>query len=265
MHSLLAVPVDCRGPFRGNLYVSDKLGAREFSLADAETLQRFATQVAIAIDNHFVNRRLRELAVAEERARIARDLHDGTAQILAYVKTKAQAVREYLDAGREDRARADLDELAAAAREVLTDVREDILGLRAAGASGGALAASLDGILTVWKEQARVDTELRCEPQIRLPPERELQLLRIVQEALANVRKHAHATRVEVTVEGGPEGLRTTIQDDGTGFDPAAPPAAGAPRLGLQTMRERAEMLGGALRVDSQPGGPTRVTITMPP
>lgn len=264
MRSLLAVPVDCRGPFHGNLYLADKIGEREFPQSDAETLQRFATQVAIAIDNHFVSRRLRELAVAEERARIARDLHDGTAQILAYVKTKAQVVREYFDAGKTDLARAHLDELSTAASDVLTDVREDILGLRIAGESGRSLAESLRGVLAAWRDQTGVSADLSVDDALRLAPERELQLLRIIQEALANVRKHAGARHLQLTMRREGDQLALEVLDDGVGFDPAAPPPAELERFGLSTMRERAEVLSGWLRVESQPGGPTRVVAQIP-
>ncbi|MDX1645285.1 MAG: GAF domain-containing protein, partial [Thermoanaerobaculia bacterium] len=124
MSSLLAVPITCKSPFRGNLYVADKTTADEFSPEDEETLVRFATEAAIAIDNAHLHQRLRHLAVAEERALLAREMHDGMAQVLAYVNTKAQAVKRFLERGKSEQAAEQLDQLAAAAREVYTDVRE---------------------------------------------------------------------------------------------------------------------------------------------
>jgi signal transduction histidine kinase len=264
MRSLLAVPVDCRGPFRGNLYLADKLGAREFAERDVETLLRLATQAAIAIDNQFLHRRLRELAVAEERARIARDLHDGTAQVLAYVNTKALAVREYLRAGKSEEAGAQLDQLAAAAREVASDVREGILGLRATAEEERSLADTLRAVVTSWSQETGVDVQLASEQGLRLEPERELQLLRIVQEALANVRKHSRAGKVRVALRQASDTVEMEIEDDGEGFDPEALPQAERPRFGLATMAERARAIGGHLRVESRPGGPTRLRVDVP-
>ncbi len=259
MGSLLAVPVSCRGPFRGNLYLTEKTAAPEFSTGDLETLLRFATQVGIAIDNHLLHRQLRDLAVAEERARIARELHDGTAQVLAYVNTKAQAVREYLRTGRLEEATAQLDQLAAAARSVYTEVRSGIVGLREAAGQERTLSEALSGVLRNWQEETSVETELTLRGEPRLPPTEEWQLLRIANEALANVRKHACAQHVRVALESGAESVRLEIEDDGVGFDLAAPPPAELPRFGLMTMRERAESMGGRLTIDSRPGGPTRV------
>ena len=264
MRSLLAVPVDCQGPFRGNLYLAEKTGAAEFSEQDSETLVRFATQVAIAIDNHFLNRRLRELAVAEERARIARDLHDGTAQVLAYVNTKAQAVREYMSSGKTTEAAAQLDELARAAREVSTDVREGILGLRAAAQEDRSLAEALRALITGWSRDAGIEAQLAADEGVRLEPDRELQLLRIVQEALANVRKHSAARQVRVVLRRSLDAVEMEIEDDGGGFDPESLPRAELPRFGLATMAERARAMGGHFEVDSRPGGPTRLRIELP-
>src|SRR5690606_4389822 len=154
MKSLLAVPVECRGPFRGNLYLSDRIDRREFTEGDAETLQRFATQVGIAIDNQLLNRRLRDLAVAEERARHPGDLHDGTAQVLAYGNAKAQAVREHLVAGNGAAAATQLDQLAAAAREVYSEVRKGIVTLREAAQQERSFAEELRALATTWASES---------------------------------------------------------------------------------------------------------------
>ena len=99
MRSLLAVPVSCKGPFRGNLYLADKETAAEFSKEDEETLERFAGAAGIAIDNVYLYQRTQAFAVTEERLRIAREMHDGMAQVVAYVNTKAQAVQAFLEKG----------------------------------------------------------------------------------------------------------------------------------------------------------------------
>jgi signal transduction histidine kinase len=245
MHSLLAVPIVCKGPFRGNLYVTEKRTATDFSDEDEHTLVRFATSAAIAIDNAHLNQKLRSLAVAEERVRIARELHDGMAQVLAYVNTKAQAVKAYLDKGKTEQASQQLEQLAAASRDVYKDAREGIMALRTEIQSG-------------------IPTQLEIEGELDLSPPVELQLLRIIQESLANARKHSGASQSQVKLRQDGSFILASIRDDGSGFDPSIRTRAAFPRFGLAIMRERAESIGGTLEIDTTPGEGTRVKIRVP-
>lgn len=263
MKSLLAVPILCKSSFRGNLYVTDKESGEAFSAEDEETLVRFATAAAIAIDNTDLHQRLRTLAVAEERVRIAREMHDGMAQVLAYVNTKAQAVQEFLRAGKADRAGEQLEQLAAAAREVYTDVREGILALRTPVRSGGGLAEALEEFVHRWQQQSDLEVDLDVDVSGGWPPTVELQVLRILQEALSNVRKHSGAERAWLRCREVDGGLVAEVRDDGVGFAPEARQRGHLPRFGLAIMRERAEAIGAELTVDSAPGEGTRVTMTL--
>src|SRR5919202_2955857 len=188
MHSLLAVPVVSAGRILGNLYASEKEGAAEFGVEDEDTLVRFATQAALAIENARLHRRVRELAVTEERERIAREMHDGLAQVLGYVNTKAQAIQELLRGGQSERAEAQTRQLGEAARDAYADVREGILGLRTSLGPERGLLEALREYLEVWQDQSRVVAELVVHPPgttfPSLGPAAELQLLRIIQEAL---------------------------------------------------------------------------------
>ena len=266
MKTLLAVPILCSGPFRGNLYLANKGDGSEteFTDYDEESLVRFATTAAIAIDNAYLHSRIKALAVSEERLRIAHEMHDGLAQVLAYVNTKAQAVREYLRTGRGEEATKHLDQLAGAAREVYSDVRESIIGLRAAAVPGKSIADILNDYVATWEAQNGIECRLELRGDMALPPASELQVLRIVQEALANVRKHAKAAHAEVRIEPDDYRIRITVQDDGIGFNPGELSRSEFPRFGLATMRERAEAVGGALRLESAPGLGTRVEIEIP-
>jgi len=264
MRSLLAVPILCSGPFRGNLYLADKNEAEDFTVDDEESLVRFATTAAIAIDNAYLHRRLNSLAVSEERLRIAHEMHDGLAQVLAYVNTKAQVVREHLKKERIEEATKHLDQLAAAAREIYADVRESIIGLRSAATPGSTTADSLREYVGTWEAQNGIACRLHLEADLRLPTGAELQVLRIVQEALANVRKHAKARHADVRVEQIDSRVRITVQDDGVGFSPTELGRSEFPRFGLSTMRERAESVGGLFQLDSTPGTGTTVTIEVP-
>ncbi len=262
MESLLAVPIVCSGPFRGNLYVTEKETGAEFSAEDEQTLVRFATAAAIAVDNADLHQRLRTLAVAEERVRIAREMHDGMAQVLAYVNTKAQAVQEFLRRGKSDAAAEQLEQLAAAAREVYTDVREGILALRTPMKPGGYREA-LEQFIQRWQQQSEIEVELEIDGDLELPPTIELQVLRIIQEGLANIRKHSGANTATVICRQIDQRLLVEIADDGEGFDPEARQRRQVPRFGLAIMRERAESIGGRLSVDSSPGSGTRVRLEL--
>lgn len=264
MGSLLAVPITCKSPFRGNLYVADKTTADEFSPEDEETLVRFATEAAIAIDNADLHQRLRHLAVAEERALLAREMHDGMAQVLAYVNTKAQAVKRFLERGRTEQAAEQLDQLAAAAREVYTDVREGILALRSQPLEGRAFGEVLEEFVARWREQSGVEVELELEDDLEVPAGVELQLLRIIQEALSNVRKHSGAEEAAVTVRRDGDRIVAAVRDDGVGFDPELRRSSTGPRFGLAIMRERAEGVGGTMQLLSASGSGTVVAVELP-
>lgn len=266
MRSLLAVPITCKGPFSGNLYLSEKIGGPEFTTEDEETLVRFATEAAIAIDNAYLHERLRALAISEERLRIAREMHDGMAQVLAYVNTKAQAVKEYLRQERLEEAGHQLEQLAGAARDVYTDTREGILALRTPAGPERSLGEAVRHFLERWEEQSGIRCTLATEGRVELDPAAELQLLRIVQESLSNVRKHSGADSVRVLLDSDhPGNIRVIIEDDGLGFDPEARSREGFPRFGLAVMRERAESIGGSFTIESTPGVGTRLTIEVPP
>jgi len=261
MRSLLAVPVVCSGPRSGNLYLSEKEDGSDFTEDEEQTLARFATQAAIAIDNAYLHLQVRNLAVVEERLRIAREMHDGQAQVLAYVNTKAQAVKEFLRSGRTEDASQQLEQLAGAAREVYADVREGILGLRVASKSKDGFIATLRNHLEPWKDQCGIRVSLVVKEEPSLRPDIELQLMRIIQEALANVRKHSGASQVRVEVKALPRGVKIVVKDDGVGFVPETLGRSQIPRFGLATMRERAEAIGATLRIQSEIDKGTRVEV----
>lgn len=264
MRTLLAVPVTCKSPFLGNIYLSEKENGALFTGADEETLERFAVQASIAIDNAHLHAQAAEIATARERLRIAHEMHDGLAQVLGYVNTKVQAANQYLKREKIDEASVQLQELAISARQAYTDVRESIVGLRTLPGSNRSLAEVLDEFLQHWKEQSGVETELNIDPDLRLQTSVELQVVRIIQESLTNVRKHAKATKVRVDVQRERGQFVVSISDNGAGFNPEATKRGEFPRFGLTTMRERATSINGVLDVKSTPGAGTTVRFTMP-
>jgi len=269
VQSLVAVPIASRGRVLGNLYLTEaERGKKEFTAENEETLVRFATQAALAIENARLHRRVQALAVVAEREWIARELHDTVAQVLGYVNTKAQAAQELLRAGQSERAALQIGQLAVAARAAYADVREGILGLRASRSPQRGFSDTLRDYLDHWQEQSGVRANLGEQGVpgcgLDISPLAEIQLLRIIQEALSNVRKHARAEHVQVQLSVRESTVTVAVADDGIGFDPASLGRAGFPRFGLATMRERAEAIGGTIAIDSAVGHGTQVMIQVP-
>ena len=209
---------------------------------------------------------VRQRAIVEERERIARELHDGLAQLLGYVNTKAMAVRLMLKNRQTEAAERHLLQLEEAARELFVDVRQAILGLKTAGQIGDGLTATLKDFAAQFSRLSGVPAEVVVTPGVEglpLTAETELQLLRIVQEALTNVRKHALATRAWVSLRSNGGTLELTVGDDGVGFEPERLRINHQPHFGLSTMRERAEAIGAEFHLDSEPGVGTRVAVRL--
>ncbi|MEP7356110.1 MAG: sensor histidine kinase, partial [Anaerolineales bacterium] len=209
----------------------------------------------------------RQRAIVDERERIARELHDGLAQVLGYVQTKAAAARLLMGRQQTEAATVQLGQLEEAARGLFVDVREAILGLRMTSRGDLPLAGLLREYAQHFSHFSELPIEVSIAPGVEalaLPADTELQLLRIVQEALTNVRKHAHAAGIQLTVACCERHLELEIADDGCGFEPVHGRPLGHPHFGLSSMRERAEAIGAQWAVQSQPGQGTRVTVRLP-
>lgn len=239
-----------------------------FDAVDAQVLEMFSTHAAIVIRNARLYEDIQALAVERERQQIAREMHDGLAQVLGFVNTKAEAVARFLERGDTGTARVQMAELAEAARKVYADIREGIVALRT---QGGADGRGLDELVDEYVDEFQQFARLRVDVAWDLPPEAlalspmaEVQLLRIIQEALTNVRRHAHASTVQVRFANRDGALAVTVHDDGRGFDPQRIARGDWPQFGLRAMAERAEAAGGGLVVNSTPGIGTEVIATFP-
>jgi two-component system sensor histidine kinase UhpB len=212
--------------------------------------------------------RLREMAARalyaaeEERKRIARELHDETAQLLAALLIRIRILR---NAGDPETLGGALDDMRREIGTALEGVRRFARGLRPPALDELGLVPAIESHVRSVSEVAGLGVRLQAEPVDRvLSPEAELAVYRIVQEALSNVVRHANATRAVVRLERGVKRLVVTVEDDGRGFDVtrAASPESGG--LGLFGMSERAGYLGGRVDVESTPGGGTRVRAEIP-
>lgn len=209
----------------------------------------------------------RALATLQERDRIARELHDNLGQVLGFVKLQAQSARDLLARNQQAKADEFLARLQAVAQDAHTDVREYILGSPGAQPAGTGFFAGLRQYLQQFSKNHGLAVELVTPPDLAeeaLAPVVSVQLLRIIQEALTNVRKHAQARSVCVTFSVRDCRAQVTIQDDGAGFDPARAGTAEGSHFGLGFMRERAQEVSGTVEIASAPGQGTRVIVSVP-
>jgi signal transduction histidine kinase len=206
--------------------------------------------------------RLRDVAAAqataEERARLAREIHDGMSQQLWLARLKhGRLVQE---GGLSDAALTLAADVTGSIDSAMDEARQAILALRPA--EGSAFSEVMERYVDEFSDRFGIPAECRMDPAVeRLGPRAQAEMLRIAQEALANARKHADATRVWVHAEPTPDGLRLTVADNGRGFEPGG---AGSRGYGLRSMRERAELIGASLSIESPPQDGTRVIVDLP-
>lgn len=257
----VCLPLKSRGRVVGTLDIASR-EPRELSSRDLQLLASIGNIIGVAIENASLLQKIQSLATLEERERIAREMHDGLAQVLGYVNTKTQAVKRLLSLDQVSQAEEALGQLEEAARDVYADVREAILGLRTTISSHG-LVSAISEYLDWFSRQNSIQVEVTVEGQadVALEPINEIQLIRIVQEALSNVRKHAKAQKAWVQVSASNGHLCLTVRDNGQGFDPDRISRGMWPQFGLRTMKERAESVGGTFEVSSVPGQGTTVKL----
>jgi len=243
-----------------NLFFTD---VREIPAETRHMLESLGQHLGNAIENVRLASREREVAIVEERNLLAQELHDSIAQALAFLNLQVQLLRRSLSAGRTAEVSETLEAIQSGVQESYADVRELLTHFRTR-ASEGDIEHGLRSLLARFERQAGVPTALSIDGNaLQLAPDDQLQVMHILQEALSNVRKHAHAKRVDVEVHRGPDYV-FVVRDDGRGFDPARPPADGDAHVGLRIMRERAEKIGASVAVVSRPGRGTEIALRVP-
>lgn len=207
----------------------------------------------------------RVVATLQERERLARELHDSVGQVLGYLSMQAQTVSKRLRDGDTEKAEEQLGRLASVAQHAHADVRESILALHAAPSAGWVFLPALRRYLDDFETHYGVTTKLTIAglTDDSFPPYAGVQLLRVIQEAMTNARRHGHAQTIAVTLERRAAETSITVMDDGDGFDPLAA-ADGDHHLGLGFMRERMAQIDGSVTIDSSPGAGTQVHLTAP-
>jgi two-component system nitrate/nitrite sensor histidine kinase NarX len=199
--------------------------------------------------------------VIEERMRLAREIHDGLAQTLGFLKLKTAQMRAFLTQGEDELLREAVDLCYDVVEEAYQDARQAIDGLRLSSKDG--FSEWLQQTVDEFQEYTGTAITV-CDAEVTagLPSEVSAQLIRIIQEALNNVRKHAHATKAEISCRRTSRDVYLEIRDDGAGFNVEDVP--GPSKHGLRGMRERAELIGADLQVVSQPDHGTIVRLRLP-
>jgi signal transduction histidine kinase len=257
LSALLAVPLHVNGGIIGVLDVVNKAGG--FTEEDVRVMSVFANQAAMAIEHARLQQQAEQLAVLQERQRLARELHDSVTQSLYSVTLYANAAALALAAGKQDVAAGYLRELQETAQEGMRDMRLLIFELHPPVLETEGLVAALQARLAAVEGRAGLQTEFHVEGERRLPIAIEGELYWIAQEALNNVRKHASARHVTVQILFSAASISLEVLDDGVGFAPQAVPADGWG--GLRTIAERTARVGGELTYESSPGAGTRMKV----
>lgn len=264
-------PLQFDGQVVGGIWAA-RFSNTPFTEAQRFGLENLADQAVIALQHASMAAQLQSVATLQERSRIAREMHDGLAQILGYLGLQMQTIEAYVKAEKRPELLQEIYNTRENIKLAQADVRENILSLRTTLAGDAGLAAALQEYVAEFGVQTstktRFQSDLRANPT--LSPLAEVQLVRIVQEALTNVRKHANATHVDVVLAHENGGLAIRVADDGCGFvapassNGTAAAANGAYSFGLQTMVERAESVGGRLTIESEPQQGTVVHLWVP-
>ena len=232
----------------------------------AHAFNEMASKLAFRNSRAEKTSRLRQKIILEERERIARELHDGMAQILTFINLKASAVRLMLHNDNSKNAEQDLLQLESAAQDLLVDLRMVILGLRGTSQIQPGLKGALVDFTEKFSNLSKIHVDLDVDPNLRhcsLDSETELQLFRIIQEALINTYKHASAQYAWIKIKGKNDSIHIEIGDDGIGFQMENSVDKKWAHFGLSMMKERAESIGAHYQLKSSRGNGTTIHMSV--
>jgi len=271
--SLFCVPLIAKGRVIGVLQVLNEKTDKHFTPDDQEILTTFAAQSAVAIENARLYESLREerdriIAVEEDvRRRLARDLHDGPAQLLAAIIMSANFIKQAIAHDSLEHALTELDEMLPVAEKALRQVRTLLFDLRPVILETQGLVAALESYAQRLREAEGLNVVLTTEGELgRLTHNAEVAVFSVVQEAINNAKKHAHASHIDIEVASDERDLVVVIRDDGVGFSVDGVTQSYDQRgsLGMIHMKERADIVQGTLSVSSKPGQGTTVSMRLP-
>ena len=261
MRSFLGVPIRWRGESVGNLYLTEKQGAREFTVEDEEALLTLAAQAAIATENARLYAQTSQMSTLEERHRIGMDLHDGAIQQLYGLGLQLENASARIDTA-PDESKAVLGRAVDRLNAAIADLRNYVLGLRPIRGSDRPLSESLPtlGVRIGTNALLHVDVTVEPDAEAALDQACREAVFYVAADALGNVARHARARNAGLSLRREKDSVLLEIVDDGVGYDTAT--SVGG--LGLRNMRERAFNAGARLDVNSTPGTGTRLQMRIP-
>jgi signal transduction histidine kinase len=257
--SWLGVPMLLGDQVTGILSVQNLDVENAFGESEVRLLQTIAASMSIALENARLYEQARQLAILDERQRLARELHDSVTQSLYGISLYAQAATGNIDADQIEQARQYVDDIQNTAQESLADMRLLIYELKPPILEKEGLISALQHRLISVEDRVRIKTNIRTNLSGRLPSDMEEGLYQIAREALNNIIKHAHAKNISIHIGQKPDTVSMEISDDGIGFDPETARRQGC--LGLVSMQEHAQSQGWKLNIESSPGNGTRIKV----
>jgi signal transduction histidine kinase len=262
IHSMLFVAMNYRGRPTGILVLYHD-SERRYTPSEIGLARTLADQAAIAFEHARLFAQAGQLAAIEERNRLARELHDSVTQSIFSISLIAQALPALIER-QPERATERVQRLGELARGALAEMRALIFQMRPAQLEQDGLPTAIRRYAAAFESREGVQVQVEVEGERQPLAEQEETLFRIVQEALNNIAKHAHATTVEVLLRYEAQAMHVCVHDDGVGFEARLPRTAAGQGFGMVSMRQRAEELGGSLQVESAPGEGTTVRVDLP-
>jgi len=276
--SAMVTPLIARGRTLGAMTFISAESGRHYDQHDLALAEELARRAALAVENarlyqaeqkarqeaEAAQQHLALLAETRERNRLAQELHDNVAQALGYLNLKIGMTNMLLEQGELKEVKANLQELKNVISEAYTDVREEIFNLRAKVSVGLGFLEMLDRYIDKYRRFYKLDIQLvkdTDETLFEFPPEVGPQIIRTIQEALINVRKHAKVDKATIRLWQEGDQVCITVEDKGQGFDPAKLTGPENSSFGLQIMRERVRSVGGNFEIESKPGQGTRIVL----
>jgi signal transduction histidine kinase len=257
----IGVPLRTGGRVLGVLSIVRRTDQPSLSVEELSMLTSVADQLGTVVESIRLHEQAERAAVLEERGRLARELHDSVTQLLYSINLFARAGRDAYSQGNVQGGSAHLTKLGDTASQAIKEMRLLLYELRPRELEQQGLVGAIQHRLDAVEGRAGVSAQLLANTPIELPTKVEQELYHIVQEALNNALKHSEATSVKVQIEADSGGVRLEVTDNGSGFDPRGVPDTGG--IGLASMRERAERIGGGLTILSESGKGTTIQFSL--
>lgn len=262
MTTFLGVPIKYRGKQLGNLYLCDRLDGQPFDDNDEQMISLLASHAAIAIENARLHEELQTIALRSERDRIGMELHDGVIQSIYAVGMKLEILRIHFEFSPEHERQ--YQSILSDLNQIIEDIRSYIRNLLSARDEQATLKQKIENLVAHFQDFSGVQVNVNIADELPLLTDiQRHNMMQILREALANVAKHAHASKVDLTVTEKEKEIRLVVSDNGKGFDPIIIDSERS-QFGLRNMEQRARRINSRLQIQSNPGIGTTIILQIP-